>query len=49
MSWCPNKNEKEIREMYEDDPFVSPYWYGKMIEEAQERDIIENAERLWEN
>lgn len=37
-------NEQAIRDLYADDPFVSPHWFGVMIEDAQEQDRV-NA--LW--
>ena len=36
--------EEAIRELYADDPFTDSVWFGRMIEEAQERDRV-NA--LW--
>lgn len=32
---------QEVKELYFFDPFLSDKWYGKMIEDAQERDDME--------
>lgn len=34
-------NVDQVIELYSDDPLVSSYWYGKMIEEAAALDDLE--------
>lgn len=33
-------NEQAIRDLYADDPLVTPHWFGLMIEDAQEADRV---------